>query len=360
MSHTTYTYSKTTNFANGIVAGELQSIIERNVGIATILIRVTELDPPSTDVEIEFEDALSVPEKTVLDAIVLAYKPIPQEVQEVVVQEESTKTGGHFQSFTVPLLSDSLAVTVHDEVMFVDTSALAIHYVTLREHTGDMFSVHVAPDTPVGAIVADVSIGDTVIYVSPDVFTYAYKGPCLASLSDGVNSEPLGRIKSLNPEASTVTVETPSTQAFTAAPIPNTYFRITAALLHNSQIGPPWEYIVGESKIGGSYVKEGVTVRTIYTNRSPPLNLGKITTNVSIGDTVINVEAVAFDILCWGDKVDLYNGTNTEPLGTVSLIDPSNGQVTVTTPSAQTFLAVVPTYLRKTAKQLVAQIEILQ
>lgn len=362
MSRTTYTYSKKISFPTGLVSGELFSIIERNDKIKKKILSVTELDPPSTDVQITFAEALSNPgEKDVLDSIVTVYRPIAQIPEEVVVQEESTKTGGHFQSFTIPILADCLATTAHDEVMFVDTSALSIHYVTAREHMGDEFSVHVSPDTIVGAIIADVSAGDTVLYVSPDVFKYAYRGPCLASLFDGVRTENLGRIRSLDEKTLSVVVEMPSKQTFVAHPVPRTYFRITAALVHNYRIGPPWEYVVGDSKIGGSYVRQGTVVRTIYTNRSPPVDLGKIIEDVKPNDTVIHVEEKVFDTIVWGDKVDLCDKTQAvEPLGTVCMIDHCNCQITVTKPSTKAFSVASPTYLRKTAKQLIAKAEILQ
>jgi len=281
-----------------------------------------------------------------------------RQTNEVVVQEESTKTGGHFVAETVTVLADAQATTVHDEVMYVNTSALSMHYVTSKEHMGDMFSVHVAPDTVVGALTAGVTAGDTVLAVSSTVTDNVFKGPCLISLFDGSQTEDLGRVKAIDKVNGTITIENAASQAFAAAT--PTYVRMTAVVVRNYEIGQPWEYIIGDSKIGGSYTPEGYIVRTIYTNRSPPLQVGQLTSDVAVNDTVLHVSEAACDALHYGDKIELYDGGNTDALGSVTLVDKNTLTITVSGAATQSFASATPTYVRKTAKKLVAKVELLQ
>jgi hypothetical protein len=75
---TTYTYSNSVDFPNGLIAGQLFGEIEADSGITKILINV--LDVAGDDVEISFETALTAPEVTTLDGIVAAHDPAIAEI----------------------------------------------------------------------------------------------------------------------------------------------------------------------------------------------------------------------------------------------------------------------------------------
>jgi len=277
-------------------------------------------------------------------------------INEIVVQEESVRTGGRFQSFTIELNADAQATTTYALPAFVNMSALAIDFVTTGDMMGDTLNLFVAPETVVGALTQNVGIGDTVLHVSDSVLAIVAPGAFLIDLTDGVQTQSMGRVRSVDKAAKTLTVESAAVHNFGAAT--PTYVRFWVQMMRNWTIGPAWEYQIGDSKIGGSFVQQGVVVRCDYTNRSPPLRVGLLTAPVSIGDTVLSVDSSVCQALHYGNKVDLFDGTNSTPLGTVTLVDPSNNQITVSAAATRAYAS--GEHVRKTAKFFVAQIDILQ
>lgn len=146
----------------------------------------------------------------------------------------------------------------------INISALSYEFAAGAEHVNDLIEIEVAPDTTVGALTADVAIGDTVLHVSPSVFTFMKRG-YYAHLSDGVQAqERLGRCVDVDAAAGTVTVELASTKAFAAAT--PTVVQISAYVTRNLVIYQPGRYVVGESKIGGTLVPKDRIVRMWYYN----------------------------------------------------------------------------------------------
>lgn len=133
-------------------------------------------------------------------------------------------------------------------------------------HRGDIYTVEVSPNKIVGAIGANVNIGDTVLTVSSTVMEHIQVGfPC--NLFDGVNSEDLGFVIDKDYAASTITVQTASTRAFSAAT--PTYVRLSIRFLGPHTIGRQGQQHLGTSKIGASYIPANEIVRINYQNQSP-------------------------------------------------------------------------------------------
>lgn len=277
---------------------------------------------------------------------------------EFTLKEEERATGGHFFTPTIVVVADCDATTTYEETMFVDTNTLGITFTTTAEHTGDTIQLVAAPNTTVGGIAANVALGDTVITVQPSVIANVFRGPMLVTLDDGTNTADLGRIKSIDSGANTLTVETPSSAAFAAAT--PTLVKITVERVRNMRIGAPSTQTVGDMKLGASFLPQDTLVRMLYTNRSKPWPLGQITVDVASSATVIDVDDAVLDAVEIDDKVDLHDGTNNAPLGQVTSIDKFLKQITVATPAAQAFAAATPTYVRKTSKTFVARVEQLQ
>lgn len=74
--------------------------------------------------------------------------------------------------------------------------------------------------------------------------------------------------------------------------------------------------------------------------------VGAITSDVNIGDTVLNVSSTVVQNVKIGFNINLFNGTTTEQLGQVKTIDIINQTITIETPSTVSFLASTPTYVR--------------
>ena len=70
--------------------------------------------------------------------------------------------------------------------------------------------------------------------------------------------------------AKTITVETAAVNSFLAST--PTYVKQTVYYLQNYEFGPSWEYVIGESKIGASYLPANTILRARYINNSAIAN----------------------------------------------------------------------------------------
>jgi hypothetical protein len=181
------------------------------------------------------------------------------------IQEETVPTGGHFQSTVKQMDIAANETKIFDYTWPHPISVLSIHMVTESSNKGDTVDLLVSPDTLIGSIITDVAKNDTIINVSSSVIENVKVGFYL-TLTDGTITSDLGRVLSIDSANNTVTVETGSSNAFLSTT--PTYIRQNIYMLKNWIIGPAWNYTIGESKIGGSYVPANTTIRVIYTNNS--------------------------------------------------------------------------------------------
>ncbi len=186
----------------------------------------------------------------------------------VKVQEETTPTGGHFHAVTKVINATASTTTTADYTWPFPISISAIYFVSTSDHTGDHLEMIGAPDTTIGAITQAVAATDTIINVSDTVVDNTEKGYYL-KLSDGTNTDDLGRVLNVDKVNKTVTVETAAVNAFSAAT--PTYVVQTIYLTGGPEGGPeifeigaPWRHIFGRSNIGSSYVPAGMVMRLRY------------------------------------------------------------------------------------------------
>lgn len=181
---------------------------------------------------------------------------------KVIVSEEDTPTGEHYKSVSYKI-SAPVGVSNHDYTFPYPVSALAISFNTISDNIDDELEVIVGPDITVGSITADVNASDTVITVSSSVIDYIELG-FYVQIDDGTNIDDLGVVTSIDKNNLTITVETAATQSF-AASTP-TYVKMSVKVIDNFIFGPSGRYVLGDSKIGGSYVPTNTVVRVKYIN----------------------------------------------------------------------------------------------
>lgn len=188
---------------------------------------------------------------------------------KIIVQEENIPTGGHFRAISksIDLIGTEQNNIKNTDFSFkYNISALAIEFVSDSNNQGDMIEMVIGPDSGIGYITSDVSINDTVINVDNDVLTYVQIG-YKVKLFDGTNIEDLGLVLSIDKDNKTITVENPSTQTFSAT-TPSTGVLLNAYVIEDYTIGKPGRWVIGESKIGGSFIKANTTIRFIYHNNT--------------------------------------------------------------------------------------------
>lgn len=184
--------------------------------------------------------------------------------ESLFIKEETVPTGGHFKTETIVMNINASSTFEQAYTWAYPISILAVYLVTKSTHEGDNLEITVAPNTIIGGIVSSVSAGDTIITVSDTVIENTNIGYKLY-LDDGTNNDDLGYVTSINTITKEITLSTPTTNPFSTS---NTSVRRTVFYAENYEFGPPWEYVIGESKIGASYLPTGVSINVKYTNNT--------------------------------------------------------------------------------------------
>jgi hypothetical protein len=177
------------------------------------------------------------------------------------IVEEYVPTGGNFRccgkKFNIPANS---TVTYTVSWPF-NISVLQSFFTSSADMEGDVVDVVTAPNTIIGVLTAPVAIGDTVINVNTTVFQHLMVG---YTLKLGNSNVSLGYVLAIDENALTVTVQTPSPEAFSAG---TTYVKTEVIGIHDLEIGAvPFRYIIGSSKTGGKHLPVNTTVNVTYTN----------------------------------------------------------------------------------------------
>lgn len=196
-------------------------------------------------------------EKTSIDEI--------REVNLITIKEENTPTGGNFKAETVGFDIPAETTESFDISWKIPINVLEMCFHPTSEEVGNFIDIALSPDTTVGIITSDVSVGDTEISANEGSLDYFYKG-YEVKLSDGENENNLGIITNINIVTKTITVENPATNSFSAST--PTYIKQTIYLAKHFEINASWKYAIGESKIGGNYIPANTIVRVSYENKS--------------------------------------------------------------------------------------------
>lgn len=181
----------------------------------------------------------------------------------VEIKEETTPTGGFFMCETLPISVDASATTSFTYTWPIPITVLMVGFTSAAENEGDVMSLSVAPDTTIGTLTSNIGTGVSTLDVSQTVVDNIKLG-FHATITDGVNTNQLGRCLAINTVAKTITIETSTTNSFNT----NSLIKMTIYMMKNYTIGPAWEYEIGNSKIGGSYVPAGRVVKVVYENKT--------------------------------------------------------------------------------------------
>ena len=180
----------------------------------------------------------------------------------VSIIEEVVPTGGYHKSVSYKI-DCTPGVSTHDYIFDYAISAFSISFNIIDDHRNDTLETIVAPNTIIGVITSDVSIGDTIINVSPTVIQHIKIG-FYVNLDDSNINENLGIVTNIDTINSTITVKTASTTAFSASS--PTYVKMSIKAIDNFTFGYPGNYVLGGTKIGGSYIPANTIIRIVYTN----------------------------------------------------------------------------------------------
>lgn len=187
------------------------------------------------------------------------------EKNRVIVQEESTPTGGNFRSMCRSITINPNETKIENFIFKYNISALAIEYISDNENVGDQIEMIIGPNTIIGAITNIVNINDNVINVSDTVIQYIQIGYKI-NLFNGINTEELGYVIEIDKDNKTITTENNSMQLFSH--LTPTYVRMNVYVIEDYVIGKAGRWCVGGNKIGGSFIPKNTIIKLIYYNNS--------------------------------------------------------------------------------------------
>ncbi len=131
---------------------------------------------------------------------------------------------------------------------------------------GDTFSLFVAPYTTIGYLTVGGVTGDTVLHVSPIIFTSGYiVGGINLSITNGVTSSDLGRVADLNSVGGTATVEFGLPQSYS----PGALVQFSVCIVRNQYIDSgERRFIYGAKGFSTRKIPKNQTIRFVYTNNN--------------------------------------------------------------------------------------------
>lgn len=230
----------------------------------------------------------------------------------VTIKEEDIETGGHFSAFTIKVNALKNATSSKSISFPFPISALSLTFVPNAVNKGDTMDLVAGEDTIIGNLTADFTAGinswasqnyvagDTVTFVHPIFGTRVYT--CIqdtvsnenptnvqywhhglelnvsqtviqyialgnyVKLDDFINSDSVERVIGVDKVNNKIYVEGNPTNSYSAAT--PTYVRMSKYLLKDYEIGEPWSNVIGENKIGGSYIPKDTIIKCYYHNIS--------------------------------------------------------------------------------------------
>ena len=263
MTITRYSYVETDTLNDVVALGSL----ENEIRTSAIVTALEALSTIGTDIHIDFKEALSTGDETLLTSLVNNHEGVQiggaLEVK-VLEEDELKRTQGHYQSRGMEMsIPASTGTHTADFSFNYPISLMSMEYVPSATMEGDHFSCLVAPETIVGVVTSDVTASDTVINVSSTVTDNVQLG-YLVHLDDLTNKDYVAEVTAIDKAAGTITVATGAVNGFAAAT--PTYVKQTVIMGIDLRLNGTARVELGSTKIGGSYLPAGAVIRIEYKN----------------------------------------------------------------------------------------------
>lgn len=163
-------------------------------------------------------------------------------------------------AITATAAGNSTASTSY--VFDVNSSIYSFELIATSIDIGDTLNVALNPNTSIGLVAQDLASGSTTVYVNPLVISKLHPG-FLLSITDGTNTDNLGKILSINSTNSSVVVKTAPTNSYSST---NAVLKLTYCMANNVPVTTANMQGVGTSMLNASQVPAGTTLVFTYTN----------------------------------------------------------------------------------------------
>jgi hypothetical protein len=183
---------------------------------------------------------------------------------KVQIDQKIQAVNGRFHVQSIQFTATPNTTTDYTFTFDTTMSLNSFNFMVSAYDTNDCLCIIVSPDTPLGLITQNKSIGDTVINV-PSA-TVAYMNPGLyITLTDGTNTNGPTKILSKDLIANTITIKNALTNNFSST---NTQLLLNYYCLKDLPIASTNLYTFGSEIINSSNVPAGTTTKFRYKNTS--------------------------------------------------------------------------------------------
>jgi hypothetical protein len=181
---------------------------------------------------------------------------------QVKIIEDNISVSRNIKVETLSVVDVPADSSTSSTYVFKSTASMySVRFHTDVSNSGDEVSLTVNPNSTIGVITSPITAGDTVI--NPPITMFSFKGLGFsAKVTDGVNTNNLGRILSMDHLNETIEVENAAIDDFAAGSV----FQISYHIMENVLLGAPGAYTFGDDMIGGVPVPRDTNLLLTYKN----------------------------------------------------------------------------------------------
>lgn len=169
--------------------------------------------------------------------------------------------GGYFSCEQINVNVAASSITNYDVSFPYNINAFTVTFLPSAENIGDIINIVTIPNTPIGGLLANISSGVNTLNISNvNLVSYGFS----VSITDGINTDDLGEITSIDIVNNTITCSVNTVNNFNAGSV----ILIGIPRVKNFLITKAGIITLGIAKIGSSGLPSNKISRLIYTNNS--------------------------------------------------------------------------------------------
>lgn len=185
-------------------------------------------------------------------------------VREVEIGQENTTLGRYLKvkgyNLSIPL---GIGWSTQSITWPTDIAVISAKVFMAANNVNDRVDVYINKHTTIGIITSNVATNDTVITVNDTVMQYIHVGFEM-TLTDGVNTDELGNVKSMDFTNNQITVENAAVHNFTAY---STSVKMSVHIVESVTLPTYYDTIdVGYTNLGTSFAPAGTQFQVEYYN----------------------------------------------------------------------------------------------
>lgn len=180
----------------------------------------------------------------------------------VTVDQGGLTTGGYFRTDFYSMTATANSVTTKDITYPYNVNVFLAGYRPTTDNTGDSLDIIAVPNTPCARTGQDITAGVNSFYLSP-VYTTISAGFSI-NITDGVNTDDLGEVISIDLVTGVATFTVPTIHAFASGSL----LKLSVPRIRNFKFVNNDSVVLGKNKVVASGWPAGKVIRITYTNNS--------------------------------------------------------------------------------------------